>query len=124
MGNLEKHAQYELERAGLFKEDSDYGGMLGHSTMKLIKCFAEEGHSGFSASMQIALFEKLASFKNLTPLTDSPDEWMSVSEYQSPESPALWQNRRSSDCFSNDGGKTYYSVDDKNREIKKSNPLN
>lgn len=118
MSNLEKHAEYELKRAGLFDEDSDYGGMLGHSTMKLIKYFAEEGHSGMSASMQIALFRKLAAFKPLTPLTNNPDEWMEVSEYAGPEQKGLWQNKRSSDCFSTDGGKTYYSVDDEKREIK------
>ena len=113
MSNLEKHAEYELRRAGLFDKDSDYGGMLGESTMKLIKCFAEEGHSGFSAHMQVDIFRRLASFKTLTPLTDSPEEWVEVSE-------KVWQNKRSSDCFSSDGGKTYYSVDDKDRAIKTS----
>ena len=111
MSNLEKHAEYELKRAGLFDEDSDYGGMLGHSTMKLIKVFSEEGHSGMSASMQIAIFTKLASFKTLTPLTNNPDEWMEVGT-------GKWQNMRCSDCFSTDGGKNYYSIDDEKREIK------
>lgn len=113
MGNLEKHARYELERAGLFDKDSDYGGMLGESTLKLIKVFAEEGHSGMSAAMQVEIFRRLASFKPLSPLTNSPDEWVEVSD-------KVWQNKRSSDCFSNDGGKTYYSVDDKERKIKES----
>ncbi|NIO30179.1 MAG: hypothetical protein GTN75_00095 [Gemmatimonadetes bacterium] len=49
---LEQHARRELELAGLFDEDSDYGGMLGHSTMRLIEAFAAEGHSGMSAAMQ------------------------------------------------------------------------
>jgi hypothetical protein len=113
MSNLEKHAEYELERAGFFKEDRMYGSMLGHSTMKLIKVFASEGHSGYSASIQVELFKRLASFKPLTPLTDSPEEWVEVSD-------KVWQNKRSSDCFSSDGGKTYYSVDDKDRAIKTS----
>jgi len=113
--NLEKHAEYELRRAGLFDKDSDYGGMLGESTMRLIRCFAEERHSGYSASMQVYIFKQLASFKPLSPLTDSPNEWVEVSD-------KVWQNKRSSDCFSSDGGKTYYSVDDKNREIKTTKP--
>jgi hypothetical protein len=120
MGNLEKHAEFELKRAGLFDKDSDYGGMLGHSTMKLIKCFAEEGHSGMSASMQIYLFKTLAAFKTLTPITDNPNEWMEVSEHAGPEKKGIWQNRRDPSNFSNDGGKTYYSVDDEKREVKES----
>ena len=111
--NLVKHARYELKRAGLFDADSDYGGMLGESTMKLIKCFSEEGHSGMSAAMQIFLFKTLADFKPLSPLTDDPDEWFECSK-------GVWQNKRSSDCFSSDGGKTYHSVEDKNRTIKYS----
>ena len=121
---LVEHAERELRRAGLFDEDSDYGGMLAESTMKLIKTFAEEGHSGNSAHMQVEIFSRLASYKTLTPLTDDPEEWMNVAEYQSPDSPAIWQNRRDSSCFSNDGGKTYYSIDDKDRKIKTSEPSN
>ena len=109
MGNLERHAEFELKRAGMFDEDSDYGWMLGHSTMKLIKVFAEEGHSGMSASIQISLFKLLASFKTLTPITNNPDEWNNISD-MSPN--PTFQNRRDSACFSNDGGKTYHSVDD------------
>lgn len=120
MSNLVNHAERELKLAGLFDEDSDYGGMLGHSTMKLIKVFAEEGHSGMSASIQRSLFAKLANYENLAPLTDNPDEWMDVKDYGGPDSPALWQNTRCSTCFSNDGGKTYYSVDDEKRELKNS----
>ena len=117
--SLVKHAEYELRRAGLFDKDSDYGGMLGESTMKLIKVFSEEGHSGFSAHMQIEIFKRLANFKTLTPLTNNPEEWYDVKEYGDPNKP-MWQNKRQSSCFSEDGGNTYYDVDDKDREIKTS----
>lgn len=116
--NLERHAEFELKRAGLFDEDSEYGGMLGHSTMKLIKVFAEEGHSRMSASIQMYLFKRLAMFKMLTPITNNPDEWMDVSHMGGPDGKPVFQNKRDSSCFSNDGGKTYYSVDDKNGEVK------
>jgi hypothetical protein len=117
MSNLEIHAQEELKRAGLFDKDSDYGGMLGESTMKLIKVFADEGHSGFSAHMQIEIFSRLAAFKTLTPLTNDPSEWVNVSGYGSKDSAPLWQNKRDGSYFSNDGGITGYSVDDKERKI-------
>lgn len=109
--NLVKHARLELERAGYFKEDGLYGSMLGHSTMKLIEVFAAEGHSGSSAWIQVELFKRLASFEALSPLTNAPDEWTEVGT-------GVWQSNRESACFSNDGGKTYYSIDDQTRTVK------
>ena len=44
-GNLAKHAEYELRKAGLFDKDSDYGGMLGKAVMDIVKVFAKQGHS-------------------------------------------------------------------------------
>lgn len=108
------HARRELQLAGLFDEDSDYGGMLGTSVMKLVEAFANEGHSGFSAAMAIDIFQRLARFQNLTPLTTDPDEWMNVSDMSGSE---MWQSRRRSDAFSTDGGKTHYLLDDKPRKI-------
>jgi hypothetical protein len=111
------HAERELKAAGLFDKDSDYSGMLGNSTMKLIRVFAEEGHSGMSASIQIDLFKRLANFENLTPLTDSQYEWVEITNN-------LWQNNRNGTCFSTDRGKSYYSVDDSERKIKESKKTN
>ena len=111
--SLVAHAKSELERAGLFDEDSDYDGMLGKSVLELVEKFAEQGHSGMSASMTLSIFNQVASYKTLTPITTDPKEWMKVSE----EEP-MWQNVRSSDCFSNDGGKTHYSIEDEKREVR------
>ena len=122
MSNLEKHAEDELRRAGLFDKDSDYGGMIGEAVMMMIRVFAEEGHSGFSAKMTCDVFDRLARFKTLTPITSSPDEWMEVGEdMRADKKVPVWQNRRQSSCFSNDGGKTYYDIyaNDNNRELVK-----
>jgi len=117
--NLYQHAKRELTFAGLLSKDSDYNGMLGEAALDLIEVFARQGHSGCSAGLTIQLFKELASFKNLTPITNNPDEWMDVAEaYNGKE--AVWQNRRCSSLFSNNGGKTYYDIDDKKREIKLS----
>lgn len=110
--NLTAFAQRELELAGLFRKDSDYDGMLGDAVMKLIKAFSAQGHSGFSAAMTTDLFQKLSSYKNLTPLTNDPGEWMHIHEDIAGE-PNLWQSRRRPDAWSKDGGKTYYCLDDK-----------
>ena len=94
MSNLEKYAESELRRAGLYDKDSDYGGMLAEATMKLIKVFADEGHSGFSAGMAVSLFEKLARFEPLSPLTGEDDEWTEVGD-------GVFQNKRCCHVFKN-----------------------
>lgn len=100
MSNLELHAKAELERAGLFDKDSDYGGMLGDAVMKMVKVFADEGHSGYSAKMAINLFERVASFEPITPLTGADDEWMEVGE-------GMFQNVRCSHVFKGPDGQAY-----------------
>lgn len=97
--SLVEFARSELEIAGLFKEDSDYGGMLGHAVLKMVEQFAGEGHSGFSAGMAISIFQKVARYEPLTPLTGADDEWNEVG-------PGLFQNRRCSRVFK-ENGKAY-----------------
>ncbi len=119
MGLIE-HAERELRRAGLFDEDSDYRGMLGRAVMKLIRAFADEGHSGGSAMMTLSVFEKVARFKPLSPLTDDPAEWRDVSEYYGGQ--AMWQSIRNPACFSTDGGKTYYDLDEEGQPVRPTEP--
>jgi hypothetical protein len=57
------------------------------------------------------IFCELAEWKNLTPLTNAIDEWQDVREYCA-DSEEMYQNLRNPSCFSKDGGKTYYSLDD------------
>lgn len=116
--SLVEHAKREMELAGIFDKDSDYGGMLGPAVMKLVEVFAAEGHSGMSANICLEIFDLVARFKALTPITSDPSEWMDVKEYGGPDSPAFWQNRRESTWFSTDGGKTAYNIDDPKREVK------
>ncbi len=94
--NLLSHARTELHLAGMLDEDSSYGGMLGTSTLRLMKLFALEGHSGGSASMQTALFEKVSRYQPLTPLTGAADEWNEIAEQNGKP---LYQNRRCSHVF-------------------------
>ena len=103
MGNLEKHAERELRLAGLFDEDSDYGGMLAEAVLDMIRLFAEEGHSGASAAMTINLFSRVARFEPLTPLTGEESEWMDVTEW-CPGSGVVHQNIRCSRVFRDDDG--------------------
>lgn len=108
---LVEHAKRELELAGMFSKESDYNGMLGPAVLKMVEVFAAEGHSGFSAGMALGIFIRLAQFKTLTPLTSDPDEWADVTAYGDPAKP-MWQSKRDPSFFSEDGGKTWRSVDD------------
>ena len=121
--NLVIHAEAEMRRAGLYDKGADYDGMLPAAVMKLVKAHASEGHSGMSHAITLQIFNRVVNFKALTPISDDPAEWMKVGEHYMPAgAEACWQNRRESALFSNDGGKTYYSVDDEKREIKTSKP--
>lgn len=101
----------ELNRAGMFDTDSDYGGMLGDEIMKMVETFSEAGHSGFSANYAAMIFGKLVRREALTPIGDRSDEWMHIAE-ETAGQPDLWQSRRQSSCFSNDRGLTYYDIDE------------
>lgn len=109
MSNLVDHAKYELELAGLFDKDSDYDGMLGDAVLELVRVFAEQGHSGFSAHQTLKIFNLVANYKPLTPIGKSKDEWVNHSDISKEP---IWQNKRRSSTFSRDGGKTWYDIDD------------
>jgi hypothetical protein len=111
MSNLVKHAEKELKLAGLFDKDSDYDGMLGKAVLELVKVFAKQGHSGFSARWTLDVFNEVASYKPLTPIGTTKDEWMDVAEMTA-DGKGMWQNTRRSTTFSRDGGKTWYDIDD------------
>lgn len=98
--NLVEHAKRELRIAGLYDEGSDYGGMMADAVVAMIEQFSDEGHSGASAGMAVSIFEKLARFEPITPLTGEDDEWTEVGE-------GMFQNRRCSRVFKNADGSAY-----------------
>lgn len=97
---IEDYARSELERAGWFDKDGLYGDMMGHAVLKMIRDFAEEGHSGMSASIAVGLFRKLANWEPLTPLTGDDDEWTEVHD-------GMFQNKRCSRVFKGRDGRAY-----------------
>lgn len=96
MSNLTDHARRELEVAGYFDASGPYDGMIGPAIMTMIEAFAKEGHSGLSASIVISVFERVARFEPLTPLTGADDEWNEIAG-------SMFQNRRCSHVFKENG---------------------
>ena len=97
-------AKRELDLAG-FKESDDpdvVNNWMRNDVLKLLEMFVEQGHSGFSANYAIKLFQTLAIWKPLSPLTGEPDEWTEVSA-------DVWQNKRASNVFKGEDGRAYWS---------------
>lgn len=101
MSNLVEHARHELELIGEDTETID-------GYLKVVQAFADMRHSGYSASIAIPVIGKLLHFKNLSPLTDDPEEWFHHDSDVWGTSEGIWQNKRNSEAFSKDNGKTYY----------------
>lgn len=98
---LAEHARRELELCGQYAEDPGYS----ESIIKAVEAFASYGHSGGSAMIAREQLYTLLAFKALSPLTDDPAEWIDQSEASGYP---VWQNKRDSTAFSEDGGRTYY----------------
>jgi hypothetical protein len=103
MSNMLKWAEEELRYVGYDVNDPEDGPnrWLAEGTLELLKVFAEQGHSGMSAPYAVSLFEKLAMWKPIAPLTGEDDEWMEVGT-------GVWQNRRNSAVFKGEDGQAYW----------------
>ena len=104
MSNILSWAEQELRLAGYDINDTEDGPnrWLAEGTLELLKVFADQGHSGSSAPYAIALFERLASWKPIAPLTGADDEWNEVGT-------DVWQNCRNSCVFKGADGQAYWS---------------
>jgi hypothetical protein len=104
MNNYEAHAWKEFRAAGWTDENNNFKDnmqeMICRHVIKLLNAFYGEGHSGSSAHYTIDLFEKLAKFQPIAPLTGGDGEWMNVGN-------DMWQNLRCSNVFKNDAGDAY-----------------
>jgi hypothetical protein len=85
MSNLIAHAKRELE---VFGDEP----MVNDAVMQLVRAFAGQGHSGFSAEHVLGLFNRVARFEPLRPLTGEDSEWERVEG-------DMLQNRRCSRVF-------------------------
>jgi hypothetical protein len=115
MSNLVAHAELELREAGWFKKDEEggvYDGMIGTAVLELVQKFAEQGHSGNSAGIVVALFRRVATYQLLNPLRNPMEtgEYMEVGHLSNDHKP-VYQSTRKSSLFSDDDGKTWYDID-------------
>lgn len=97
MSNLVKHAEHELSLIG--DGECEMQQAMNKHLVEMVKVFAEEGHSGFSAGYAVSLLEKLLRYEPLTPLTGEDDEWVDVGH--------CFQNKRCSHVLKDYDGKAY-----------------
>lgn len=122
MTTLLEKIEYELKLAGYRLEpikegnwsEDDYVQQIGNCAYEMCKLFSEQGHSEMSAEFTIELLYKLLKGDILTPLTNDKKEWLQICD--EPNN-MMYQSKRKFSCFSKDL-KTYYDIDDKNREEK------
>ena len=105
MSNLLKHAQHELDLIGMVDngDETDMNTMMRKHILLMMEVFANEGHSGFSASYAADAISKLMMYKPLSPLTGEDDEWVKH-DYGNGIS---YQNIRRSSVFKDENGEAY-----------------
>jgi hypothetical protein len=92
---LVDYAKSELDILLAGCEDDESREMqqrMNNHILEMVQVFADENHSGFSASYAIGLLEKVLRYHPLTPLTGGADEWNEVE-------PGMFQNRRCPSVF-------------------------
>ena len=98
----------EFKAAGWLDDSGAYidemQAMLCEHVLELLTVFSNEGHSGSTAPYTIDLFQRLAMFKPIAPLTGEDWEWTEVSETMGSK---CWQNKRCSSVFKDENGECY-----------------
>ena len=111
MSNYITHAMNEFRAAGWVDENGKYCDEMQEAIckhiLKLLEVFGDEGHSGSSAGYAVHMFEKLAMFEPIFPLTGEDWEWVDVSEYG--DTHMKYQNHRCSHVFKDADGRAYDS---------------
>lgn len=110
MSNFIQHAKRELDGMGM-TEDSpcEMNQMMRKHILTMVQAFADEGHSGFSASYALSILTRLLDFKPLGPLTGEDSEWIHV--YDEDDGSPVYQNKRCSSVFK--GPKGTYNINGK-----------
>lgn len=102
--NLENHAKNEFLASGWVDEEGNYKcehqKCLCKNALELLEVFSKQHHSGTTAPYVVSMFNELARFRPLVPLTGEDFEWVEVSD-------GLWQNKRCSHVFKGADGKAY-----------------
>lgn len=126
MSNLVEFAQNELNI--LLKNCTDSESLkmqkvMNDDIMEIVKKFASQGHSGFSAQYALNLVTRLLQYKPITPLTGEDEEWVELDygddlAYQNKRCPQIFKQKDGKiydvegKVFSSDNGHSWYTSKD------------
>lgn len=120
-------AKYELDLLlGSCADDKEAYNMqmaINNDILDIVKLFASQGHSGYTASYSISLIDKLLKQSFILPLTGEDDEWNEVATgvFQNKRESKLFKDANKFDgkpynieakIFSRDGGRTWFTNKD------------
>ena len=94
------HADWTNE-AGEFKDEMQE--LMCSQVLELLELFAGHGHSGSTFGYALSLFDTLARFKPIGPLTGVDTEWVMHDYGNGPH----YQNKRLSSVFKDEDGSCY-----------------
>jgi hypothetical protein len=117
-------ARDEIVRAGLADKDADYAGEPARVALAMLDVFTRHRPSGAEAAMIRSIFDRLSQHQPLAPITSDPAEWEDVTDaWPQPNGRRIHQNRRAPMVFSNDGGQTWFNVEESGEEKPVLPPL-
>lgn len=88
----------ENELNAIIEKNGDEDGIqraISEDILDIVSVFANQGHSGFSASYAIGVLKRVLNYKPLSPLTGEDDEWFEREDWG--DGKHRQQNKR---CFS------------------------
>ena len=101
--SFESHALTEFRAAGWMDENGvfndDMQELICKQLLELLNLFGEHGHSGSTAPYALKLFDRLARFNPIVPLTGEDWEWVDHGHTK--------QNKRCSSVFKDPDGNVY-----------------
>lgn len=105
--SLVTHATEELKLLGYDPDSTEDGPntWIAQNIIELMEVFARQGHSGSSAPYVLDLFNRLAKYQVVAPLTGEDTEWSDILDMDGP----TLQNRRCSSVFTKNG--IAYTID-------------
>lgn len=111
MGELVKHAEYELALLGYARQDAE-------PLLNVLQTFEAIDHVPGTLHITTQVLIKLIEHKSLSPLTDNPDEWEEFGGKNETGYPGpMWRSRRDVEAYSFDRGHTYYRVTENTRRF-------
>ena len=98
------YAKSELDLIGMTEDGDEYNTMGRQAILEIVEKFADQGHSGFSASYCVNALSKILRWEPLSPLTGEDSEWTQLNDYSDD---VVYQNKRCSRIFKGSDGRAY-----------------